>query len=72
MKTINIDWQDLYPTFGAIVDGKRVIGLFVTEEDAASEDADILCWGTIPESRLTPEQIEIAKANTAEIESMTA
>lgn len=53
------------PTEGGFISGRgKIVGLFMSEEDARSVDADKLAWGSISWDSLTPEQQAIAIRNT--------
>lgn len=44
--------------------GRQIFGVFADADDARSIDADSLAIATVSSADLTPEQIEIAEANS--------
>lgn len=56
-------WVDVIVVLGGCVDGVPVVGLFDSEEDARSEDADALAIGTVGLSSLSDEQLAMAGRN---------
>lgn len=69
LERINISYNGLtlsvIPTEGGFISGRgKIVGLFMSEEDARSEEADKLAWGTVAWDFLTPEQQLIAARNT--------
>jgi hypothetical protein len=47
--------------------GGQIVGLFATEEDAKSSDADKLALATILADRLSAEELAIASENSQEL-----
>ena len=64
LKTIMLPFMEelieLIPTEGGTVivggNARKIVGLFSTEEDARSPHADMVAWGTVGWTDLTPEQ----------------
>lgn len=68
MERINITYNGMtvsvIPTEGGVIFGGKIAGLFMSEEDARSMEADKLAWGTVAWDSLTPEQQAVAVRNT--------
>ena len=45
-------------------DGIQIVGVFESEDDARSSDADDLAIATLGVDQLTPDQLDVAKANS--------
>ncbi len=69
LKCVNGVTSTLIPVLGMVDsnDGKRVIGLFETEQDARSMDADSLAIGTVSEDRLRFDDLAIAIENAKQL-----
>lgn len=74
MKTIQVKtadrktMRDVYPVIGmTLPTGVKMVGFFLSPEDARSEQADSLALGTINAAELTEVQIAIAEANSDEL-----
>jgi hypothetical protein len=69
MQGIDFKGVHVIPTEGMVdgATGQQLYGLFATEADARSENADELAIGTVAVGALTPNQRAIARANSAEI-----
>lgn len=68
LERININYNGMtlsvIPTEGGFIGSGKIVGLFMSEEDARSEEADRLVWGTVAWDSLDPEQQAIAARNT--------
>lgn len=69
LERINISYNGLtlsvIPTEGGVISGRgKIVGLFMSEEDARSMEADKLAVGIVAWDSLTPEQQAIAARNT--------
>lgn len=65
MKTTILDGQEVVLTEGCYVaPGGKIAGIFASEQDARSSDADQRALGTIAWDKLTPHQQEVATANS--------
>ena len=61
-------YRDVILTAGGLRStGEQIFGIFFSEDDARSMDADLLAHGTIGADQLTAEQIELAEANSDEL-----
>ncbi len=63
LERTEIDGRNVILTEGAYVDGRKLYGMFSTERDAMSDDADRLALGTVGPDNLTAEQIALAERN---------
>jgi hypothetical protein len=62
--TVGLD-LDVILTAGLLThDGRQTFGLFASESDARSSDADALALGSVGAEKLTPAQIALAERNS--------
>jgi len=73
MKRTDVNGQSVILVAGMIqAAGGQIFGMFDTEDAARSDqDADARALGTVGAESLTPKQIEIAEANSAELDTIT-
>lgn len=58
-------FTDVIVTEGEIIDGTKIAGVFASEDDARSGNADALALGTVAWETLTVDEQSIAVANSA-------